>query len=235
MTIHSRAYSIGMFGLVLMMVFTSGCAPVKQARNVEESGFLRDYSTLREGRAGEALKIYINPKYQETCTTYDKIMIDPVGIWVGKNSDTASLSVEDRQMLVNHLHGSLVNELGKHYQIVKTAQPGTLRVRAAITEAESSWVALDTVSTFVPQMLVISALKEIATGTAAFVGKASGEVEITDAISGERIAAAVDRMVGKKSVTGVTSQWDDVTRTFNDWADRMAYRLTHCGEIMPEQ
>ncbi|MDO9241817.1 MAG: DUF3313 family protein, partial [Methylicorpusculum sp.] len=94
---------------------------------------------------------------------------------------------------------------------------------------------LDTVSTFVPQMLVISALKEIATGTAAFVGKASGEVEITDAISGERIAAAVDGMVGKKSVTGVTSQWDDVTRTFNDWANRMAYRLTHCGEIMPEQ
>ncbi|MCK9623035.1 MAG: DUF3313 domain-containing protein [Methylobacter sp.] len=234
MTGNTKQTVIGIFGLALMMGL-SGCAPIKEARDVEESGFLRDYSVLREGQAGEARKIYINPKYQETCRTYDKILIDPVGIWTSRNSEMASITAEDRQMLVNHLHGSLVNELGKHYQIVKTPQPGALRVRAAITEAEGSWVELDTVSTFVPQMLVMSASKEIATGTATFVGKASGEVEITDASSGERIAAAVDRMVGNKSVTGVTSKWDDVTLTFDDWSDRMAYRLENCGANRPEQ
>jgi hypothetical protein len=33
----------------------------------------------------------------------------------------------------NHLHGSLVYELEKYYQIVQTPQPGILRIRAAIT------------------------------------------------------------------------------------------------------
>jgi len=234
MAANSNQHFIGILGLTLMMGL-SACTPIKQARNVEESGFLKDYSVLRQGKEGEALKIYINPKYQQNCKTYDKAMIEPVGIWVGKNTDMAAISNEDRQMLVNHLHGSLVSELGKHYQIVKTPQPGTLRIRAAITEAEGSWTALDTVSSFVPQMLVMSKLKELATGTGAFVGKASGEVEITDAVTGERMGAAVDRMVGSKSAIGVTGKWDDVTRTFNDWADRMAYRLENCGAVRPEQ
>jgi len=81
----------------------------------------------------------------------------------------------------------------------------------------------------------MSKLKEIATGTGTFVGKASGEADITDAITGERIAAAVDRIVGTKSVTGVTSKWDDVTRAFDFWAERMAYRLVNCGAVPPEQ
>ena len=234
MTAYSKQNLIGILGLSLMLG-VSACTPIKQARNVEESGFLGHYSALREGKDGEALKIYINPKYQQTCKTYDKVLIEPVGIWVGNNSDIATIPADDRQMLVDHLHGSLVNELGKHYQIVKTPQPGTLRIKSAITEAEGSWVALDTVSSFVPQMLVISKLKEIATGTGSFVGKASGEVEISDANSGERLAAAVDRMVGNKSVTGVTSKWDDVTRTFDDWANRMAYRLENCGANRPQQ
>jgi len=234
MRTYSKQNFIGFLGLSLVLGM-SACTPIKQARNVEESGFLGDYSALRAGKDGEALKIYLNPRYQQSCKAYDKVLIEPVGIWVGKNSDTAAISAEDRQMLVNHLHGSLVSELGKHYQIVKTPQPGTLRIKTALTEAEGSWVALDTVSSFVPQMLLISKLKEIATGTGSFVGKASGEVEITDAVSGERMAAAVDRMVGNKSVTGVASRWDDVTRTFDDWSDRMAYRLENCGATRPEQ
>lgn len=234
MALNNKQKVIRVLGLALI-IGVSGCATTKQARDVKESGFLGDYSALREGQTGEALKIYINPTYQQTCKGYDKVLIEPVSIWTRNSSEMASISAEDRQMLVNHLHGSLVSELGKFYQIVNTPQPGTLRIRAAITEAEGSNVPLDTISTFVPQMLVMSTLKEIATGTGSFVGKASGEVEISDAVSGERIAAAVDRMVGSKSVTGVTSKWDDVTQTFNAWADRMAYRLTHCGEMVPEQ
>lgn len=221
-------------GLALL-ISLSACTPTKQARDVKESGFLDDYSALQEGQQGQALKIYINPNYPQTCKGYDKVIIEPVGIWARENSDLAGIPAADRQALVNHLHGSLVSELGKHYQIVTVPQPGTLRIKTAITEAEGSWVALDTVSSFVPQLLVMSKLKEIATGTGSFVGKASGETDITDAMTGERIAAAVDRIVGAKSLTGVTSKWDDVTRAFDFWAGRMAYRLANCGAMPPEQ
>lgn len=225
---------VSIFGLALILTL-SACSPIKQARNVSESGFLGDYSQLKEGQDGEALKLYINPSYQQSCNTYNKVLIEPVSIWVRDNSDLADLDAEERSTLVNHLHGSLVNELGKHYQIVNTPQPGTLRIRTAITEAEGSWVVLDTVSSFVPQLLVMSKLKEIATGTATFVGRASGEAEITDAVTGERFASAVDSIVGAKSVTGVTSQWDDVTRAFDAWSGRLAYRLVNCGQRPPEE
>jgi hypothetical protein len=225
---------LSIFGLALILTL-SACSPIKQARNVTESSFLGDYSQLKEGQDGEALKIYINPSYQQSCNTYNKVLIEPVSIWVRDNSDLADLDPEERTTLVNHLHGSLVNELGKHYQIVNTPQPGTLRIRTAITEAEGSWVVLDTVSSFVPQLLVMSKLKEIATGTATFVGRASGEAEVTDAVTGERFASAVDSIVGAKSVTGVTSQWDDVTRAFDAWSGRLAYRLVNCGQRPPEE
>ncbi|MGZ4997406.1 MAG: DUF3313 domain-containing protein [Methylobacter sp.] len=224
----------GIFGLVLT-VSMLGCATTKQARDVKSSGFLANYSMLQEGQKGQALKIYINPNYQQSCKTYDKVLIEPVTIWARDSNDLADLSPADRQTLVNHMHGSIVSELGKHYQIVQTPQPGTLRIRGALTEAEGSWVALDTVSSFVPQLLVMSKLKELATGTATFVGKASGEVEITDAMTGNLIAAAVDRRVGGKSITGVTSKWDDVDKAFDFWASRMAYRLANCGAMPPEQ
>lgn len=225
---------VGIVGVALALSLVA-CTPIKQARDVETSGFLQDYSNLHAGKDGEALKIYINPNYPQTCQSYDKVLIEPIGIWVKENSDLAELSANERQTLVNHLHSSMVSALGNHYQIVKTPQAGTLRLKAAITEAEGSLVALDTVSSFVPQMLVISKLKELATGTAAFVGRASGEVEVTDAMTGERIAAAVDGIVGAKSAIGVTSKWDDVNRAFDAWSYRLAYRLQHCGAIAPEQ
>ncbi|MDD5411948.1 MAG: DUF3313 domain-containing protein [Methylobacter sp.] len=232
MAYDNKQKFFGIFGLVVLTLSMLGCATTKQAGDVKSSGFLTDYSILREGEQGEALKIYINPKYErQSCRTYNKILIEPVTIWANDSNDLAVLSSEDRQTLVNHLHGAIVNELGKYYQIVQTAEPGTLRIRAALTEAEGSWAALDTVSSFVPQLLVMSKPKEVATGTATYVGKASAEVEITDAITGERIAAAVDHRVGEKSITGITSKWDDVDRAFDFWAKRMAYRLANCSAV----
>lgn len=224
----------GIFGVGLALALAA-CTPIKQARDVETSGFLQDYSALREGKEGEALKIYFDPNYAQSCQAYDKVLIEPIRIWVKQGSDLADLEQSERQNLVNHLHSSLVSELGKHYQMVNTPQPGTLRIRSAITEAEGSLVPLDTVSSFVPQMLVLSKLKELATGTAAFVGRAIGEVEVTDAMTGERIGAAVDGIVGAKSAIGVTNKWDDVRRAFDNWSYRLAYRLVNCGAIAPEQ
>ena len=231
MTYDNKQKIIGIFGLVLT-VSMLGCATTNQARDEKSSGFLTDYSMLKDGEQGEASKLYINPMYQrQFCMTYNKILIEPVTIWARDNSDLADLPSEDRQILVNHLHGSLVRELGKYYQIVQTAEPGTLKIRTALTEAEGSWVALDTVSSFVPQLLVTSKPKEVAKETATFIGKASAEVEITDAVTGERIAAAVDDRVGEKSLTGVTSQWGDVDKTFDFWAERIAFRLANCGAV----
>ena len=120
---------------------------------------------------------------------------------------------------------TLRNSLSKDYKRVDKAGPGTLRLRVAITEAEGSSVPLDLVSTVIPQMRALSAVKRIATGTAAFVGKAGIEGEIEASITNQRLAAAVDRRVGQKRLQGVTNTWDDVQGAFDYWSERVRARL----------
>ena len=88
----------------------------------------------------------------------------------------------------------LLNELGLDFELVEHPQPGTLRIRTAITEAKKSKVVLDVVSTVLPPTLLLSELGKLATGTHAFVGRAAVEGEVLDAISNERLIAVVDEL-----------------------------------------
>jgi len=66
----------GTFVIFLMsaLLFTA-CASTKQARNVEPSGFLGDYSKLQEGGKDEALLVYRNP--HANISRFNKIIIEP--------------------------------------------------------------------------------------------------------------------------------------------------------------
>jgi len=208
-----------------LVAVLAGCAATHQAPSAKPSGFLRDYSQLREGRPGEALLVYIKPDVD--WRRYDKMMIEPVAIWGGgaKSGTLEDVPHEEEQVLVDYFDAALREELGKDYKLVDRPGPGVLRLRVAITEAEGSTVPLDVLSTFVPQMRTLSGVKRVATGTAAFVGKAGAEGEIKDSMSDERLAAAVDRQAGQKRAKGVLETWDDVQGAFDHWAQRVRARL----------
>jgi hypothetical protein len=85
---------------------------------------------------------------------------------------------------------------------------------------------MDTISTVVPQALLLSQAKGLVTGKPGFVGEASVEAKATDGQTGELVAAAVDRRVGGKSVTGApTDSWEDVREAYRYWARQFRYRL----------
>jgi hypothetical protein len=63
----------------------------------------------------------------------------------------------------------------------------------------------------------------------ALVGEASVEIKITDAASGEMLAAVVDRRLGSGKIEKSVSSWEDVYNIFDFWADMMGYRL--CREF----
>ena len=213
-------------GLVVLCLlgWLSGCGATRQARSVEESGFLSGaYSMMREGKSDEALRVYRNPNAD--WKSYKKMMIYPVTVWVGKDSQLEGVSPLDRQRLANDLWAKLNDALKTDYEIVQKAGPGVLLVKAAITEGEASWPVIDTISTIVPQLHVVSELKYLATGTASFVGKASGEMKINDGATGELLLAAADRRAGGKRLRGVTGSWDDVEETYRYWAEQTRWRL----------
>ena len=197
------------------------------------SGFLGDYSRLKEGKRGsffsqgaegEALLIYKNPAAD--WRKYKKIQLDPVTVWMSqKDSQLKDVSPEDRQRLAALFWSKLEEQLKKDYEMTNTTGPDVLRIQVAITEAESSNAVLDTVTSIIPQTRLLTGAKGLATGVSGFTGSASAEMKITDTETGTLVLAAVDRRGGTKSLSGVTNSWNDVEEAYRFWAEKTRYRL----------
>jgi len=208
-----------------VLATVTGCAVTQQARDVSQSGFLgEDYSLLQPGQDEEALLIYRNPSAD--WASYDRIRLDPVTIWIGTDSSFEDFSQPDRQQLADHFYSAILVELSADYTIVETPGPGVLLVQVALTDAQASNPALDTISTVVPIGLAVSQTVGLVTGKPSFVGEASAEARLVDGATGELLAAAVDRRVGGKALRGeVTDSWGDVDEAFAYWARQLRYRL----------
>jgi hypothetical protein len=210
--------------LVVSLVLMGACATTQQANDVVTAGFLDDYSILQEGSGDyEALRRYVNPIAD--WKKYTKVMIDPVQLWMGQGSSLRNIPTEERLRLTSLLFGKIRDGLLADYRVVREPGPHVMRISVALTEARSSNVILDTISSVLPTGYVVSGTKSLATGTGTYVGSASVEAKITDAELGTLLAAAVDRRGGAKSLSGVTSEWDDVEESFQFWASTLRYRL----------
>ncbi|MGH7180384.1 MAG: DUF3313 domain-containing protein [Nitrospiraceae bacterium] len=217
---------------ICLLLGVGGCAATQGAKSVEKSGFLGDYSLLKEGARSmikessedQALWIYKNP--DADWGKYKKIQLDPVTLWMSqKDSQLKDVSVEDRQRLAALLWSKLDEQLRKDYEMTGQPGPDVIRVQAAITEAGDSNATLDTVTSIIPQTRLLTGAKGMATGVSGFTGSASVEMKITDAESGTLLMAAADRRGGTKSLSGVTNEWHDVEEAYRFWAEKVRYRL----------
>jgi hypothetical protein len=217
---------LGAVGLTLVAGLMTGCKSTYQARKAAPSGFLGNYSQLKEGKGEEALMVYVNPKAD--FKKYKKIKLDPVRIYATQDSSLAKLPREDLQRLVNYLDATLREHLTKDYAIVDKPGSDVMRVRVAITEAKGANVVLDTFSTLMPIGLAVSEIKNLAVGSHSAVGSVGAECEALDSMDNVRLFAAVDARVGQK-VTGKFDKfdkWRTATDSFDYWAERLQTRLT---------
>lgn len=210
-----------------MLFIAAGCAATKQARKTETSGFLGDYSKLKTGGETEngdrALLYYFNPEAQ--WAKYDKILMNPVRVYASKESKINDLDREKLQALVDYFDASVRTSLATDYTFVDKPAADAIRLRIALTDAEGSKIVLDTMSNILPPALVIGALKTAFTGSSTGVGAAGVEVELQDSVTGERLAAMVDRRVGTKTFEGKFDKWDDVKEAIDYWSQRLKERL----------
>ena len=214
--------------LCIMMLFAS-CSPTKQARSVEPSGFLGPiYPLMHEGRDGEALLVYKNPKVASIPRgTYSKMLLDHVQVWGQPTADIVKR--HDAQKVADLLYTIAYQGLSQDFEMVEEPGPGTLHVQAAITRADEAFVVLRAVSTVPAPMNVLavaSLLKNVGTGKPLFVGDASVEMKLSDSVTGEVLAASADRRVGNKRLDPSSfDSWDDVHRMLTYWVEMARYRL----------
>lgn len=194
----------------------------QQAPKVAASGFLGDYSRLQPGGPGHALLSYRAP--DANIAAYDKVLLDPVTVWRAPGASD-SVPRAELQRLANLLYGMLLSRLKTYYVMVQSPGAQTLRIRAALTEATPSSTTVDIMSQLGPISAAADEVKEMATGTPAWVGAASAEIQVLDGESGKELLAAADRRVGQKTLTGSSDPWADVTDSFALWADAVIARL----------
>jgi len=142
-----RSGRLVLVGLLALTIISVGCSTTRQARNVEKSGFLGDYSQLVEGKGDEAQLIYVDNS--ANFSKYDAVMIDSVTIWRSKTN--SKISTEDQQMLTDYLYKAIHDQLSKNFRIADRPGPGVLRIRAAVTEAVGANVIGNAVTSIVPQ------------------------------------------------------------------------------------
>jgi hypothetical protein len=108
-----------------------------------------------------------------------------------------------REALAREFEGELERALGEEFQLVEAAPgPGTLRVRNALTAAIGA-------RTSDPRQLQYIEV----------------EFELLDAVSNERLAAAVDSKGSDSSRPDERSNAVEAGAAFEDWSERLAVRL----------
>ena len=214
--------SAGMLAVAGLALVLGGCAGSYQARSVDlKQATLVNPDLLQKGTDDQALYRYINPKAD--FKQYNKVILEPV--MISKDGELDKDQLANYQNLANNAFIYMTQALEKNYKLVQAPEPGVMRVQVAITDADSSKPVRNTLSTFVPIGMGLSLIKLGAVGKMSGVGEISGEMKITDAMTGELLGAALDRRVGGKDVSELWSSWANADAGLKFWSLKLVYFL----------
>lgn len=214
--------------LLFLSFIISGCATTYQEHKVDPAGFLGDYSRLKKGKDDEALLVYRAPDLNTICKTYNKVLIEPITIWVKDKSSIADVPKKDLDHLKTYLYQSAKKALEGDYQLVNQAGTGVIRIRGAITEAEGSIVVLDSLTSIHPGTVLMSDLKQLAFGSGAFVASTAIEFSIEDSITRKPLIMGVDKRDGGKNWVKKFDSWGKVEAAYDYWTNDLKTKLSEC-------
>jgi hypothetical protein len=221
----SRRSNVGVLALgalVAVLALGSGCVRSLAPKPRDWSGFLDDYSKLRLGEQGELPFVYRDPDAH--WTKYDKVLVEPVALWRSGKHALDPIPEDDLLRLVAHFERAVRSRLGAGFQLVTEPEPGTLRIRLAITEARASDPVVD-VLTATPEgdAALAGGSGPIGAELEAFIDAAAIEGEIRDAVSGDLLAEGIDRR--RAGAPQRLATWEALDRALAFWADRVCARL----------
>jgi len=207
--------------LLLLLLAAVACARPRPVPPPDTSGFLDDYSLLREGGANELHLIYRNPKAD--WHTYNAVMLEPVTLWRSGRRSLQPVPQEDLLRLVTDFQGAVRAHLEKDFRFVDQPGPGVMRIRLGITDARASDPVLDVLTasrgTGRPHPAGTGALDP---ETRRFLESAAIEGEIRDSQTNVLLAEGVDR---RRREIPASETWGQVDRAFDFWAERMSAGL----------
>lgn len=182
------------------------------------SGFLSDYSQLQKVKLADGTPTmrWVSPSLKGS--SYRKVFIDPVVVYPAPKS-TAEVSAQLITDAAAYLEQALALQLrGAGMEVVDAPEPGTLRLRAAITTVETK--AEDFKAYEIIPIAAIIAGVSAATGSRDRNVEAFVEVEVTDISTNEVMARAVKKGISEEKLPNdkTKASMDQLKPTLDAWA-----------------
>jgi Protein of unknown function (DUF3313) len=178
----------GLFVLALCEV-ASGCAGVTPVAysEVASSTYLAPNPSDSSGRMPYRYAAAVDWR------SYDKVMLDPVVIYRGRDHQFGDMSERDKAALAAYMRTLFLESLGTRFAVANGRAPNTLRVRLTLTGAVTNTPVLGTLSRFDMAGAVYNGVQTARDGEGTMTGSVFFVVEIFDAPSGRLLSAFVSK------------------------------------------
>lgn len=182
------------------------------------SGFIDSYPKLELDPRGGGGQLYIKPG--ANLGSYNKVMIEPIEIWLADDSKYKGFSPDDLKEITDELYRVMLANLEPDYPVVSKPGTGVLVVRLAVTDVYAKKKKRGLLG-YTP----IGAVAGAATGAYRKVklNDATIEAELMDAGSLDQLAVLVDKLSVSKG--GGETSWEDIHKALDYYAKRLRARL----------
>jgi hypothetical protein len=159
------------------------------------SGFLNDYSQLNETKDATGMTVlrFVSPRMSRE--NYQQLIIEPVQFFP-EPKPTEQVTAETLGQIKEYADQALRREIRQKVPLVGEPGPGVARLRVALTAVGAKSEGLKPYQ-YVPVALVLTGARAAAGGhpqqASVFL-----EAEMTDSVSGERLAIAVRGGTGER-------------------------------------
>lgn len=230
------------FSLAILVATLAGCsrepqpqAPPtsvlkKMAPGAEFAGFLKDYSKLQPSPRFESTLVYVKQDDAQNIHKYCAAIIEPVQLYVATNADPSKIPDRGGIALAAYFQNAITRAVEAAFPVVQEPGPLVLRMRIALIGVDvGGEIGADQ-----KQPGVAEALARMVD-----IGKVGVEMEMIDSMTGEQIAAAVDRKnLGAGAVIGSATfsreeKFAQAKEALDGWASRLRDFLDSAHELSP--
>ena len=193
--------------------------------DVTYSGFLDHYPDLEQDPDGGGGLRY--DKAEIDHCSYDKIMIEPIEVWMAKDSKYRGFSPDVLKAVTDELFRSLVINLEPDYPVVGSPGQGVVVIRLAITDVHGGRSKRGLLG-YLPLVAVTGAV----TGRYRKVNltDATIEVEVLDAQTWDQLGVLIDKLPISK-VASDQNPWEQIIQALHSYAEsfRSDIDVNHSG------
>jgi len=202
-------------GVVLLTIWSG----IAWAAELSSSGFISGNPQFEPDKDRPGAMIYRKPGVDTS--SYKKILIDPIEIWIAEDSEYKGLSADESKEITDTLRQALIKELEPDYPVVDEPGNGVLGIRLAITNVHLQTKKRGLLG-YTPIGFVTTTAANLA-GLRMELGRATIEAELLDGGTNELVAAVIDPLGNNKE--DEKPSWEEIGKRLEYYAKRLRARL----------